>query len=55
MLDIFQGGGTSEFGERLNPADPGDTRTIARFSTMAGKPGVADAERDIRGFARQAN
>ena len=27
------------------------TPTIARFSTVAGKLGAADAERDIRGFA----
>ncbi len=27
------------------------TPMIARFSTVAGEPGAADAERDVRGFA----
>jgi catalase len=33
------------------PADPGKTPMIARFSTVAGELGAANAERDVRGFA----
>jgi catalase len=41
--------------EAPTPADPGNNPTIARFSTMAGKPGAADAQRDVRGSAPEAN
>jgi Catalase len=51
MLDIFQSGGPANLARGTQPADPGKRSMIARFSTAARKPGAADAERDMRGFA----
>jgi catalase len=50
MLDIFQDGGPANLARGTNPADPGKTPMIARFSTVPGELGAADAAHDVRGF-----
>jgi catalase len=51
MLDIFQSVCPANLARGTQSADPGKSSTIARFSTAASKPGAADAEGNVRGFA----